>query len=161
MSLYISSFCSINPRNCSLNGVEKYQNSPETPFSAFIKSIYKQENIAYPKFFKMDELSKLGFIASELLLKDTDIAQLSGNQTAIVLANKSSSFSSDLKHYTSIKDRTDYFPSPAVFVYTLPNIMMEEISIKKHRALFKISLMQTSYFNMLPIYSNMKGIQIV
>jgi hypothetical protein len=39
-------------------------------FTAFIKDLYKKEAVSYPKFYKMDNLSKLGFLAAELLFKE-------------------------------------------------------------------------------------------
>ena len=47
-----------------------------------------------------------------------------------MFANKSSSLETDLKFQESISDKENYFPSPAVFVYTLPNICLGEISIR-------------------------------
>jgi hypothetical protein len=52
------------------------------------------------------------------------------NNIALVLANNSSSLDTDMKYQKSISDAENYFPSPAVFVYTLPNICMGEISIR-------------------------------
>jgi hypothetical protein len=39
-------------------------------FATFIKALYKKETISYPKFYKMDNLSKLGFLGAEMLLRD-------------------------------------------------------------------------------------------
>jgi hypothetical protein len=36
----------------------------------------------------------------------------------------------DKLHQHSIDDKTNYFPSPAVFVYTLPNISIGELAIR-------------------------------
>ena len=38
-------------------------------FVKFLKEVYKFAEIKYPKYFKMDALSKLGFVASEVLLQ--------------------------------------------------------------------------------------------
>ncbi len=43
-----------------------------------------------------------------------------------MLSNKAASLDTDRKHQASMKE----YPSPAVFVYTLPNICLGEISIK-------------------------------
>jgi len=48
----------------------------------------------------------------------------------VVMGNSSSSLDTDIVHNDTIKDRAHYFPSPSVFVYTLPNIMIGEICIK-------------------------------
>ena len=47
-----------------------------------------------------------------------------------VFSNKASSLDTDRKHQESIQNKESYYPSPAVFVYTLPNICIGEISIK-------------------------------
>ncbi len=83
----------------------------------------------YPKFFKMDNLSKLAFLGSELLLNPI-IKSGVENNIALLFTNKSASLDTDIKYQKSISDDENYFPSPAVFVYTLPNICLGEISIK-------------------------------
>lgn len=110
-------------------------------FSEFIKGLYQEYKIDYPKFYKMDNLCKLAFVASELLLKETDLKKrYSDEDLGIILCNGSSSIDSDSKHVESIIDKSNYFPSPSIFVYTLPNIAIGEIcirnSIKGENALF-------------------------
>jgi len=46
------------------------------------------------------------------------------------MSNSSSSLDTDIAHNETIRDRSVYFPSPSVFVYTLPNIVIGEICIK-------------------------------
>jgi hypothetical protein len=99
--------------------------TPTQNFSDFAKEAYKSLELNYPKFHKMDNLSKLAFLASEIILKDED-----HSSTALVFANKSSSLDIDFKYQESINSQENYFPSPAVFVYTLPNICVGEISIR-------------------------------
>ncbi len=99
-------------------------------FAEFIKALYKQEQIAYPKFYKMDSLSKLGFMCAELLLRYENPGIFKPGSLAVVLANSSSSLDTDLLHQESIRNRSAYFPSPSVFVYTLANIVIGEICIR-------------------------------
>jgi hypothetical protein len=100
-------------------------------FADFIKLCYRTANPAWPKFFKMDNLSKLGFVASEILLKDRDFAtDCRKEDIGIVLCNSSSTLDTDTVFQESITDRANYFPSPSVFVYTLPNITIGEICIR-------------------------------
>lgn len=96
----------------------------------FFKALYQFLQLDYPKFFKMDELCKLAFLCAELLLKEHPLEGLSETETAIVLANASSTLETDRKHQESIRDEANYFPSPAVFVYTLPNITIGEVAIR-------------------------------
>ena len=99
-----------------------------------LTDLYKRYIVDYPKYYKMDLLSRLGFVASELLLKaerklTLDNLQFSDHR-AIILFNHSSSIQADRNYQASIKDPDNYFPSPSAFVYTLPNIVTGEIAIR-------------------------------
>ncbi len=96
----------------------------------FFKEIFKALNSSYAKFYKMDRLSKLAYLASEYLLEGDIHKKYEPEEVAMVFSNAFSSLDSDIKHQQSIADRTRYFPEPATFVYTLPNIMLGEISIR-------------------------------
>lgn len=123
---YIKSFCTIQNNQVLLNGEVVFGTEP-IAFFDFSKKAYQHFDINYPKFFKMDNLSKLAFLGAELLLKDNNTEE---NNTALVFANKSSSLDTDVKYQNSISDAENFYPSPAVFVYTLPNICLGEISIR-------------------------------
>lgn len=104
-----------------------------------LTNLYKRFIDDYPKYYKMDALCRLGFVASELLLKMEDgrCKMDDGRREmresrAIVLFNQSSSIQADLSYQASIQDPENYFPSPSAFVYTLPNIVTGEIAIRNH-----------------------------
>ena len=126
---YISSFCNIKNNTISLNGSKVYSDD-NNEFLEFIKAAYKSFETDYPKFFKMDGLSKLAFLAADVLLKSENLNQDEENDIAVVFSNKASSIDTDRKHQKSIENKENYYPSPAIFVYTLPNICIGEISIK-------------------------------
>ena len=93
----------------------------------FLASIYQHLALNYPKFYKMDNLSKLGWLAAEILLNDSfNAATYQPEEIGIILANATSSLDDDLRYFDTIKD----IPSPALFVYTLPNIVIGEICIR-------------------------------
>jgi hypothetical protein len=103
----------------------------EDSFSDFALENYRHFSVSYPKFHKMDNLCKLGFLSAEILLKDRNLtSKYPGEKTGIILTNCSSSLDTDRNHQKTITSRSDYFPSPAVFVYTLPNVVIGEICIK-------------------------------
>lgn len=102
--------------------------SVEEVFTDFSKALYNELDVNYPKFFKMNGLSKLAFLAAEAILKNEK--QAIERNIALLFSNKSSSLDTDIKHQESIADHENYFPSPAVFVYTLPNMCLGEISIR-------------------------------
>lgn len=98
----------------------------ENDFHRFSRSIYRHYGIRYPKFYKMSPLSQLGFLASELLLREQDLSGIDPGQVALLIANSSSSLHTDSHYQQTIGEQ----PSPAIFVYTLPNIMIGEICIR-------------------------------
>jgi hypothetical protein len=122
---YITAQCRIQNNEMFVDGQSVFK-TQAADFAEFSKKAYQHLGLSYPKFFKMDNLSKLAFLGAELLLKsDHD-----DSNTALVFANKSASLDTDVKYQQSIADPDNYFPSPAVFVYTLPNICVGEISIR-------------------------------
>lgn len=102
-------------------------NSSETDFAPFIREAYKNLGDNNMKFYKMDDLCKLGYVAAGYLLKETDYQP---EEIGIILANASSSLDTDCKHQTLISKEGDKAASPAVFVYTLPNVVQGEICIR-------------------------------
>ena len=104
--------------------------------AAMLTELYRAFVADWPKFFKMDTLSKAGFVASELLLKETGERRLIGEEftsgRAIVLFGATASLCADGNYQETIQDKDNYYPSPALFVYTLPNIVTGEIAIRNH-----------------------------
>jgi hypothetical protein len=94
-------------------------------------ALYKALGMNYPKFYKMDRLCKIGLLATELVLSEIPaLSDAEKTTTALIFANRTSSLPSDRHHVTTIRDKEHFFPSPAVFVYTLPNIVIGEIAIR-------------------------------
>jgi hypothetical protein len=130
MTGIITSYCSINKSKVSLNGRDLIT-TPYQSVTELLSHLYKSLEINYPKFHKMDVQSKLGIIASELLIREEkEFAGSEKNRIALVFSNKASSLESDRQHARSISNKNEYFPSPSVFVYTLPNIVAGEIAIR-------------------------------
>lgn len=128
---HIISYAHIKYNQVAINGTIVFTEDKMAPFSEFLANAYKTLGISYPKFHKMDSQCKLGFLCAEFALKNTDfISSHSLNNIAIVLSNTASSLETDRQHQQSIADPLNYFPSPAVFVYTLPNIVIGELAIR-------------------------------
>lgn len=94
-----------------------------------LTEVYKTKIGNYPRFYKMDMLSRLAFVASELLIGCDEENDDHSNDRAVVLFNHSSSIIADRQYVKSI-EIDDFFPSPAAFVYTLPNITTGEIALR-------------------------------
>jgi hypothetical protein len=98
----------------------------ESGLEEFLLKAYEQSRIDYPKYYKMDTLSKAGFLAAELLLKEHPLKTHLSYDTAIVLSNNHSSLDTDKRYQRA----SEVMASPALFVYTLPNIVAGEIAIR-------------------------------
>lgn len=96
-----------------------------------LKEVYCTAIGNYPKFYKMDILSQLGFVASELLLmaegKERFVAC---DDRATILFGRNSSICADIDYQETISNVEEFFPSPSLFVYTLPNIVTGEIALR-------------------------------
>ncbi len=148
----ITHYCRIVNKTVRLDGVEIFRGEGKS-LDEFLINAYNALKIDYPKFYKMDNLSKAGFLAAELVLKNSG-ASYSGEKISVVLSNAHASLDTDVKYANASKT----VPSPALFVYTLPNIVAGEIcirhKIKGENAFFVSetfdpSLMAT-YVSMLP-----------
>jgi hypothetical protein len=128
----ISRYCLIRDRKIILNAELLIEEEPGADLSTFLSSIYKTFGSEYPKFYKMDLLSKLGFITSEFVLETERLqANYQEDEIAIIISNSQSSLETDTRFQQTITDKAAYYPSPALFVYTLPNLLIGEISIKQ------------------------------
>ena len=98
---------------------------------SFLTQLYRMHKMDYPKFFKMDVLCKVGFLASEILLEAEGAERFVPRaDRAVILFNRNSSLHADRTFQQTIADPAEFYPSPSVFVYTLPNIVTGEIAIR-------------------------------
>ncbi|NLA15447.1 MAG: 3-oxoacyl-ACP synthase [Bacteroidales bacterium] len=126
----ILAYCRITNDSLLLNGTPDPVGPVQGAGTERLTAIYRAMELKYPKFHKMDNLSKAGFLASEMVLKSLSYdTETLDESTALVFANSSSSLDNDMRFQATL-DKENYFPSPAVFVYTLPNIVTGEIAIR-------------------------------
>lgn len=119
--------CSIQDGTIQVDGTDVFV-GPDEDFAAFARPAFRALGVEYPKFHKMDNLAKLGFLAAEHLLAGYDFRTTgTSSRTGIILANASSSLDTDLRHETQLRQG---LASPALFVYTLPNIVVGELCIR-------------------------------
>lgn len=124
----ITAYCNLRADSCLVNGelVARRDTGSE---DSWFKQIYKQQELAYPKFYKMDVLSQAGYLSSELIKRaNPEINGVYGDdEIALIFANASSSAETDRRFTHSYEEGGA--PSPSLFVYTLPNIVLGEIAI--------------------------------
>ena len=84
-----------------------------------LRALYGNLGVVYPKFFKMDGTCRLGFVASEMLLGGEADRFTPREDTAVLIFTHSGSLDDDRNFEKTT--RKGELPSPALFVYTLPN----------------------------------------
>jgi len=121
--------CQIANHALTINGKQQFVADGGEP-EAFFKQLYQHLNCEYPKFYKMDAQSKLGFLAVEALVQHyPGIKKFSDDDVALVFSNRSSSLDTDARFWKGVA-AAEPVASPALFVYTLPNIVQGEIAIR-------------------------------
>ena len=100
------------------------------PCGADLTQLYRQEVGDYPKFFKMDVLSRLGFLLTERLVGSDENRFQPREDRAVLVFSREGCVANDRNYVATMMD----FPSPSLFVYTLPNIVAGEIAIRNKYA---------------------------
>jgi 3-oxoacyl-(acyl-carrier-protein) synthase len=123
--MFISGSSKIRKQAIYHQGTLAFENT-SVPLDDFLTGAYDHFSPEYPKFYKMDRLAKLGFLATEVLLRDLPIKQYAPEAVSLVLSNAHASLDTDVRYHEAAKTSS----SPALFVYTLPNIVSGEICIR-------------------------------
>jgi len=103
---------------------------PAGPEAGDAGQLYRSLGSTYPKFFKMDHLCKWAWLGAEILLRGDEgswlYEALDKSRIAVVLTTTDGCLEVDKRYAETLNT----VPSPALFVYTLPNIMLGEICIR-------------------------------
>lgn len=124
----ISSYVRITDEAFSIDGNLLLEKKEDLEVS-WPKQLYNFLELDYSKFYKMDRLAQLGFLATEGIKKTNPVVtQYKDDEVALLFANSESSADTDERFEKSYV--VDGVPSPSLFVYTLPNIVLGEIAIR-------------------------------
>ena len=94
------------------------------PSGTDLTALYRAEVGDYPKFFKMDTACKLGFLLGEKLSEEPRF--IPREDRAVLMMSTCGCLCNDRHYEETVRE----FPSPSLFVYTLPNIITGEIAIR-------------------------------
>jgi len=118
------------------------------------EDIYQSLQHPYIKFFKMDVLCKWAWLGAEYLLGFGDEALYNGiskERTAVAFFTGKGCLDVDMRYQETVAT----IPSPALFVYTLPNIMLGEVCIRHGFKGEQVCMVQPSPdFNEIYFYVN-------
>ncbi|MBQ9597892.1 MAG: 3-oxoacyl-ACP synthase [Bacteroidales bacterium] len=117
---------SITPESLRMDGADV---PVEARGAALVSELYKKYLSDGSRFFKMDLFSRLAYVGTGLLAKDA-LEGIAPEEIAILLFTVNGSVLADRKHLSTYTHPDEYYPSPSVFINTLPNVVLGEIAMK-------------------------------
>lgn len=128
--LIISHWCQFRNAVFSVNGEVRLRLDESSDIQDALREVYKALDLKYPKFYKMDNLSKLGFLTAEVLIQGiVDFENYNKEKVGVFITNQYSCLDTDERYFRTVTD-VEALPSPSLFVYTLPNILIGELCIR-------------------------------
>lgn len=121
----ITRYCSIEHK-ALWDGETCVYEDTDVSLEEFAEHAFRYLNINYPRFYRMERLAQLGVLAAEIVLRGSKVSQWDAGSIAVVLSNAHASLDTDLRYFETTKG----IASPALFVYTLSNIVTGEICIR-------------------------------
>ncbi len=91
--------------------------------------IFKKSIADNSRFYKMDLFSRLVYVATSLLIKDK-LPQHTSEEVSMIVFNKTGSILADRQHLALFSNSDAFYPSPSVFINTLPNVVMGELALQ-------------------------------
>ena len=98
--------------------------------AALLSELFKARLADGSRFFKMDLFSRLAYLGAGLLAKDA-LEDCPAEDIALLFFTQNGSLLADRKHLSTFSAPDAFYPSPAVFINTLPNIVLGEIALSQ------------------------------
>ena len=116
----------ITPDGLSIDGTAVPLKSHGAPL---ITEVFKEFIADNSRFFKMDLYSRLAYVGTTLLAKDS-LGDCAPEDVTLFIFTLNGSVLADRKHLSTFANPDEFFPSPAVFINTLPNVVLGEIAVR-------------------------------
>ncbi len=94
---------------------------------ALLTEIYRKCLPDDARFYKMDPYSRLAYTGAALALKDAP-GNIDPCRVILLLFTENGSVLADRRHLSTFRGAEGFYPSPAVFVNTIPNAVLGEIA---------------------------------
>jgi len=108
--------------------VKTIEIGPEDKGAALLPELYKKYLADGSRFFKMDHFSRLAYVGTGLLAKDA-LEGCAPEDIGLLIFTLNGSVLADRKHLSTFSKPDEYYPSPAIFINTLPNVVLGEIAV--------------------------------
>ena len=128
--MYIQKSCRIHDRRVMVDGQTRFEASDgHASGTDFLADAFRSMGIDYRKFYKMDPLSRLGFLAAELILPQPAEADPSGEEMGLICFNSTASLAADRAYQRTIPaGETAFYVLRAFNPETICHIVRETIA---------------------------------
>ena len=109
--------------------VNQVKITPDGSGAAMISDLFKKHLADGSRFYKMDLFSRLAYVGTGLLAKDS-LKDCQPEDVALFIFTENGSVLADRKHLSTFSNPEEFYPSPAIFINTLPNVVLGEIAVK-------------------------------
>ena len=116
------------PASARYETVKSVEIGPEGEGAAHLTRLYKECLSDDARFYKMDLFSRLAYVGTGLLAKD-GLAGCAPEDIGLLIYTLNGSVLADRKHLSTFSNPQEYYPSPAIFINTLPNVVLGEIAV--------------------------------
>ena len=116
------------PVSASYQTVKSVEIGPANKGASLLTEIFKESLADGSRFFKMDLFSRLAYVAVGLLAKDAP-GEYVPEETGLLIFTLNGSVLADRKHLSTFSKPDEYYPSPAIFINTLPNVVLGEMAV--------------------------------
>ena len=116
---------SINPSGFILDGESV---EVEGSGAALVTGLFRKYLSDGSRFFKMDLFSRLAYVGAGILAKD-GLSGCEADGVALLVFTLNGSVIADRRHLSTFSEPGEFYPSPSVFINTLPNVVLGEIAV--------------------------------
>lgn len=122
-----------------------------------VSDVFAAMKVDYPRFAHMDDYSRLGFVASEMVCEDAHMDRKTRKPNMdVVLFSQSGSLASDVAYYHFLSQHPEARPAPELFHSTVPSSICTDIAIR-NQITGELALLTMDGFSPSDIFSMVLG----
>lgn len=150
--MFFKHYARIYNRSYWLNGT----NLPEWE-GLSVAEVFAAMHGDYPRFSDMDDFSRLGFVASEIVLADAHMdRRVRKPNMGIALISRSGCLASDVSYYQFLSQHPEERPAPELFHRIVPTSVCTDIAIR-NQITGELALLTMDGFSPSDIFSMVLG----
>ncbi len=132
----VISYCKISDHSIVLDGERQKDLESHIQGQSLgekFDNLFKATRSDYPLFYRLDDFSKLGILAAELVLRKAGHDAITPKpEMGIILHTRTGTLYADSMYAQSIQDIVDFNPNPEIFSRLHPNAVCADIALRNN-----------------------------